>query len=162
MAVVIRYAAGYPDPSALSAYSRKSRDAVAYVKNSYFEIAIGAADSINSVYWLARIPSSARIKPQSTFYVGAIAGLTSLSIGVDNLKGTKVANALVSAVDVHSGGAFSLVSAIAAANYAKELWQLLGLSSDPGGALDIYASVLAAPGAAGTLNGDIYWNVAGP
>lgn len=162
MAVVTRYAPGYPDPGALSAYSRRSRDAVAIVKNSYFEIAVASGDSINSVYWLARIPSSARIKASSTFWVSAVAGLTSLSIGVDNLRGTKQRDALVSQVDVHLGGAFSLVSAVTAANYGKELWQLLGLSADPGGALDIYASVLAAPSAATTLNGDIYWNVTGP
>lgn len=162
MAVVTRYTNGYPNPNNLSAYSRNAHEAQANLKITYFEIAAQSGDPINSLYRLGRIPSNAMLIPAlSNLYAAAEAGMTDFSVGLDDRAGTVSAKALMSDVDVHAGGTFSLVSNVAQANYGKRLWQLLGLASDPGKELDVYATLGAAPSAAGLVNGHIAWTVPG-
>lgn len=158
MAVVTRYTNGYPQQAAGTGYSTiASKEAKAGVNAMSFNIAAANGDSIASVYKLGRLPSNAIILPISTLYCPAIAGLTSVSVGLDNLLGTKVAAALMSAVSIAAGGSFSMVSAITAANYLQRVWQLLGLAADPGQRVDVYASLGAAATASGAITGFLYY-----
>ncbi len=154
MAVVTRYTNGYPQQSAGIGYSTpQTQEAKATVNALAFNIAATNGDSINSIYKLGRIPSNAIILPESSLYCPAIAGLTSVSVGLDNLLGTAVAAALMSAVDIHAGGTFSMLSNVAVSNYLQRAWQLLGLASDPGQRLDVYATLNAAATASGAITG---------
>lgn len=158
MGVVTRYTNGYPQQAAGTGYNTISpKESKAGVQCMSFNIAATNGDSIASVYKLGRLPSNAIVLPTSTLYCPAIAGLTSVSIGLDNLIGTKVAAALISAVDIHAGGSFSLVSNVTTANYLQRAWQLLGLASDPGARFDVYASLGAAATASGALTGFLFY-----
>jgi hypothetical protein len=166
MAVVTRYTNGYPapTPAAGTGYGVVSaHESRAIVKAAFFSIAVTSGDSINSVYRLARLPSNAIILPQSNVYVTAagIAGLTSVSIGFDNLLGTVAAAALASAVDMHAGGAFPLTPAVTIAHYNQRVWEQLGLASDPGAQIDLIATLGASPGASGVMAGHVLYTIAG-
>lgn len=158
MSVVTRYTNGYPQQAAGTGFNTiSSKEAKSGVFAMSFNIAATNGDSINSVYKLGRLPSNAIILPNSTLYCPAIAGLTSVSVGLNNLVGTKVAAALMSAVSIAAGGSFSMVSNITTANYFQRVWQLLGLASDPGARIDVEATLNAAATASGAITGFLYY-----
>lgn len=157
MTVVTRFTNGYPQLSAGQGYGSNAQESRAIVKDSFFKIAATNGDSIASIYRLGRLPSSALILPQSALYCPAIAGLTSVSVGLDNTLGTVLANALVNAVNMAAGGTFPLVSNVSLANYDQRVWQLLGLASDPGALIDVYLTLNAALTASGALTGHLLW-----
>lgn len=144
MAVVTGYGTGYKNPSAIKAVEGVYAEGVERKINSQISIANG--DSINSVYYVGRVPSSCIISPGALAYVPAITGLTDFSLGFAGAP-----KALMADVDVHAGGNISAMSAVAVANYNQRAWQLAGLSSDPGGFLDIFVTLGAAAGAAGLI-----------
>ena len=123
-------------------------------------ISVGSSDSATSIYNVGWIPTQAVIDPASLVYSSNnITGLTSMSCGfganpqVANPLGSWAAlpTALVNAEDWHSGTSFSLVADLSEANYGKQVWQLLGLSLDPGGVVAVYCTVNNGPSATGTL-----------
>ena len=156
MAVVTRTTAGYPAQTPAAGYgfqANKWLEAKANVKAITFDIAAVSGDSIGSIYKLGRVPSGAILLPESTLYCPAIAGLTSVSVGLNNLAGTVLDTALMSAVNISAGGAFPMLSAVAIANYNYRAWQLLGMSADPNAMLDVEMLLNAAPTAAGAIAG---------
>jgi hypothetical protein len=156
MAVVTKYSQGYPDPTN---YRTSKGEWSQYKSNGlYFEVAVANGDSSTSVFYLGRIPSSALILPISTLYTTAITGLTSFSVGLTNELGTTVANALLNAQTMASATSFSLVGNVGTTNYGKQAWQLLGLTTNPGGLLSVIGTMNAAATAAGTINGHLYWS----
>ena len=159
MAVVTRYGQAYPQFNAGTGYQTPdSRYSRATVKSLLFNIAAVNGDSIGSVYRLGRLPSNAILLGQDNIaYSAAIAGLTSVSVGLDNLLGTTAPAALVSAANWSAGGQFSLVSAIAAANYTNPIWQILGLASDPGQQIDVTLTLGAALTASGAITGNFQY-----
>lgn len=162
MGVVTKYSKGYPDPTnSLLPYSAKGEESIATLKRSFFKIAVANGDSATSVHKLGRIPSDAMISALSTFRCTAITGLTDYDIGF-SYKGTKVGDALVNGQTLASAATVSLVAAIASANLDKRVWELLGLSRDPGGWVDLEGTMNAAASADGTIIGEIFWSVAGP
>jgi hypothetical protein len=144
MGVVTKYGTGYKDPAASkmveAVYAEGSERSI----NS--QIAIANGDSATSVYYVGRLPSSAIIDPRSMGYHAAIAGVTDFSLGFAG-----AVKALMSSVDTHSGGAISATSGVANADLNKRAWQLAGLSSDPGGMLDIFATLGANASGAGVV-----------
>lgn len=161
MAIVTKYTAGFPNPNALSAYSSNAHEARANIKASQFSVAIANGDSATSVLKLARVPSNAIILPDSTLFTGGVAGVTSLSVGLDNGRGTVSAAALVSAQSIAGAGSLSLMQAVAVANYGKRAWQLLGLASDPGAELDVIATLNTAATADGLIAGWLRFTLPG-
>lgn len=157
MPVVARYTAGYPNPNA--GFSAVGELSMLKVNGSLFDIPVDATDDATSVHYLARIPSNALILPISTLLTPGIAGMTQYSVGLTNLKGTTVANALVNAQSLVSAGNVSLVGNIAAANRRRRAWQLLGLASDPGGLLHVIGTCVTDPTASGVISGELYWGV---
>lgn len=149
MAIVTKYGDAYP---AGGVSSVESINAEAQVRCIYSKISVANADSATSKLYLGRIPSNARILPNSTLYHSAITGLTTLSVGFDNAVA-----ALLSAGDVSTAGTKSLVAAVAAGNLGLRAWQQAGLSADPGGLMDIFATMNAAATAAGTLEAFLFF-----
>ncbi len=156
MAVVTRYSNGYPQPTPAAGFGFQRNawlESKANVKAITFNIAVTNGDSIASVYKLGRVPSGAILLPESLLYAAAIAGLTSVSVGLNNLAGTALDTALMSAVNLSAGGNFAMLSNVAIANYNQRAWQLLGLNADPNAMLDVEAVLGAAPTASGAVAG---------
>ncbi|WP_407155178.1 hypothetical protein [Bradyrhizobium sp. STM 3557] len=153
MAVVTGYGTGYKDPAALNPVSAVFAEGTEKSINSQISIANG--DSATSVYYVGKVPSNALISPRSNVFVPATAGLTDYSLGF-----TGAPKALMSSVDVHLGGTFSAVSAVAVTNYIQRAWQLAGLASDPGGMLDVFVTLGAAAGAAALVHNEIIFKKA--
>lgn len=160
MAIVTRTGQGYANPTTsqapLAVFAR------AHLKAIVSTIAVANGDSATSVYKIGKVPTSAIIDPASLVYASGIAGLTSMSFGVDasssqqqpaNPIGSWAASPalFVNAQDWHTAASFSLYGNVSVANYGKRIWELLGLSFDPGGEVDLIATVNQAAGAAGQL-----------
>lgn len=156
MGVVTTYGQGYRNPVANVA--PLAVFAEGHLHTIVSTIAVGAADSATSKYYIGRIPSSAVLDPASLAYGGGVVGLTSVSVGFDAspLPAGLIAWAaspalLVSAQDWHLAASFSLVQNVAVGNYGKRAWELLGLAQDPGGFIDVFATNVSGAGGAGTL-----------
>lgn len=157
MPVTTKYTAGVPNP-ALN-YIVQGELSMLKVNCSVFDIAVEATDDATSIHYLARLPSAALILPLSTLQTSGITGLTQYSVGVTNLKGTTVANALVNAQSLASAGNVSLVGNISIVNRRKRLWELLGLTTDPGGMLTLLGTCVTDPTANGNISGEVYWGI---
>jgi hypothetical protein len=160
--VVTRNGQGYANPNATATnpVAVSADFASPHVHTIVSTIGVGSTDSINSIYNIGTIPTDAVIDPASLVYSSNnITGLTSMSCGFGGnpqpAQPLETWSAqptdLVDAADWHSGTSFSLVSNVTEADYAEQVYQLLGLSLDPGGVVSVYCTVGAAPSATGTL-----------
>lgn len=116
-----------------------------------------ASPAQNSTHKLGRFDSNTRFHALSRVYWGdfASAGSPTLSIGlasVNNNFGAAVPTALNSGLDLATATPAGASMLGTVANSGKTLWELAGLSSDPGGQIDIYCTIAAA---AGNLTADI-------
>lgn len=114
-------------------------------------------DSIASTYRLFRVPSNAVMTDLRVYCPAITTAATNIGVYRTEKDGGAVvdadlftsAQALTSAlngVDVlHESGIFSL------ANSGKELWDALGLTSDPSVSYDVTMTLTAAAGATGTV-----------
>lgn len=154
MAVVTKYGTGYKDPSSLTAVN--ALFAEASVKVIVSQIAITNGDSINSLFYIGSVPSSAIIDPGAVYDYEAVAGVTDFDVGFYRPLGGAVidADALVDVDDISSAGTqtFKGHGTITTANGHKRAWELAGLSADPGGMLDIVATLKAASTATKVVN----------
>lgn len=116
-------------------------------------VEVGAAANDGSTYIMARIPTTARIHPLSTIYFDDLAssGTPTVDVGLRGAQITADPNALADGLAVSTAaGSSRLIIDIADAG--KMAWQLAGAATNPGGFLDIYASVVdAAANTGGTL-----------
>lgn len=146
MAVVTKYGNGYKDPAAIRTVAAVFAEGQQRVITSVLPIASG--DSANSVLYIGKVPSNAIIDPDSRYYFTAITGLTDLDIGFANAPA-----ALVDGDDLATAGSQTLAGhgTLTPANMAKRAWELAGLTADPGGNLDVFATMKAAAAAGGTL-----------
>lgn len=141
MAIVNKYGDGYPVPGGV--VSVDAVNAEASVRSIYSKVTIAATDSAASKLYFGRVPSNARILPQSTLTYEAITGLTNLDVGFANAVA-----ALLAAKDVSSAGSTALMGAVATGTVGRRAWQLAGLTADPGGMLDIIGTMNSASTAA--------------
>lgn len=103
-----------------------------------------AADSIGSIYRMARLPSSARIHGSSRIIHTAITTATStLDIGVANIPGkSDITNSLTginTGVVASTAGAKALLATTT--NAGKRLWEFTTATVDPKCDLDVVLSV---------------------
>lgn len=107
-------------------------------------VACGATDSTGSTYKLCAIPSHAILTPDTYFDVTdwgfaqvVVGSLTATDQLVDQTQATE-----------------DIVTPIAqgGADFGKRLWELLGLSEDPGGMIDLYLHAEAGAAGAGSAN----------
>lgn len=164
MGVVTYNGQGYSNPTTSQAPDRTFAESQDKLVFSLVNVANG--DSATSVAYIGRVPSDARfVFGENNVILPAIAGLTSLSVGlakpaqdVNNppvsASAAQIANilsatCLLNAVNVAAGGTFALGPTTG--NWKKRAWELAGLAADPGGYLDVIATIGNAAGAAGTL-----------
>ena len=130
-----------------------------FLRESVATLEVAAGDDDNSVYRFVRVPSNARIS--SVEYANdAITGGTDYNVGVFDTAANDGAavseNLFADALDLSSAHAFTdCTYETTATNIAKvdqELWQLLGLTSDPGKEYDICAKGITVGTAAGTIS----------
>jgi len=95
----------------------------------------------NDLLLLARLPSNAVILPTSQINHEALGATVTADIGIYNQTGksdiTNDPNALSDGNDVSSAGTFQFFTGIAVDQIGKPLWELAGLSTDPGVEFDI-------------------------
>lgn len=125
----------------------------AIIRNSTVEVA--AAASAASVYTFVRVPTSARITGASEYAHDDLAstGSPTVDFGFAPVDGNFTADddALNDGIDVATAaGSGKLIKDHA--NYGKRVWELLGLSSDPGGFADVTGTIKdAATNTGGSL-----------
>lgn len=115
-----------------------------------------AASASGTTIKVGRFPSNARIHGLGKLYADDLAtsGSPTLSIGVSSVN-----NNIAAAVPAALTDSIALSAAVTGANLVKDianfgkmLWEHAGAATDPGGELDIYATVkAAATNAAGTI-----------
>lgn len=148
MAVVTKYGRGSPDPSLYKLPDALYAQPVSV--HLFSDVAIANGDSANSLIYVGKVRSSARMSPGSLIYHTAITGLTSLDLGFPNV-GAGNGAILAAALDVSAAGSKNAMNAVSTPNLYKRMWELCGLTSDPGGEFDLIAKMNQAAGAAGTL-----------
>lgn len=158
MAIVKRYGSGIVDPATLRRVG--AINAENKPSHGFSVVGIEAGDNAGSTFPLITLPSSARLLSLSSLAHTAITGLTSLHIGLTDGT-TTVAAALASALNVAGAGTKAVNAAVATANLDRRLWQLLGLSADPGRQLEIFVTMNTDATAAGTLVAQFYWSTEG-
>lgn len=118
-------------------------------------VEVAAAASANSVYTFIRIPTSARISGLSAYAHDDLAstGSPTLDFGFAAVDSniTSDPDALNDGIDVATAaGSGKLIKNIA--NYGKTVWEILGLSADPGGFVDLIGTLVdAAANTGGTV-----------
>jgi hypothetical protein len=130
-----------------------------YLREMPGTVEVAAADSDGSVYRLVRVPSNCRVS-ELTLANDAITAGTSFDVGIYKTArdgGAVVSAALfASAVDLSSAHDFTndLLEATATdiSQCEKRLWELAGLSADPGIDYDICATGNTVGSAAGTIS----------
>lgn len=145
MAVVTKYASGYPDPASYTQPSMLYRGGAVRQVNGAFTIANG--DSAGSKLYLSKVPADGVPLPGGLVSHGAITGLTDLDIGFANDP-----DALADGLTVAAAGTKSPIAAVPVASLGKPFWQLAGYASNPGGELDIILTMNAGATAAGDLH----------
>lgn len=108
----------------------------------------GATDSAGSTYLLCRLPSAAILTASTTFKADGW-GFAVTSVGT-----LTDVDALFQA---NKNAAHAPITRNAAASHGKPLWELLGLASDPGGEIALYAHGIADAAAAGSMNFEIHY-----
>lgn len=126
-------------------------------------VEVAAAANANSQYTGPRIPMSARIHGASRVYFDDLAssGSPTLDFGLKAVDGnfTTDVDALNDGVDVAAAaGSAALIKDVA--NYGKQAWEFLGLSSNPGGFADVVITILdAATNTGGTVTLELSYSV---
>ncbi|HKY19574.1 MAG TPA: hypothetical protein VJM31_00020 [Vicinamibacterales bacterium] len=129
------------------------------VKNQPFTVEVSAAASVSSSYTLGYAPTSARFGGLARLYWDdmATSGSPTLDIGVGGTSFTFDDDKLNDGLDLATVNTTSGVRLIKdIANQHKRLWELAGLTSDPGEVWVIKGVIRdAAVIAGGTLSGDL-------
>ena len=134
------------------------------VRNWTETIETGSADSVNSTYLMARLPSNARLLAASRIYTDDLsASATTIDIGVFNLSGqstiTDDDDAINNGIDV--GTVTDAAFVLGIENYGKKLYEFVsGQSEDPKGDLDIKLTIKDnASTIAGTITVEIFYTL---
>ena len=129
--------------------------------NGVLRVAAGTAELLagdstdNDVVLLAPIPSKASI---SSIKVGsdAFGGSCTMNVGVHNYDGTVADEDCFATLVADAAAMADVRHEVATINtVGQKLWEIAGLSSDPGGLLYMSITFAATGGTAGTLS----WNI---
>ncbi|MEC9435159.1 MAG: hypothetical protein VYD87_19835 [Pseudomonadota bacterium] len=128
-----------PDPHALAGV----------VRHAVGTVANASTDSSGSMYRLAKLPSYAILHP-STFFDVENWGFAQVVIGSRDIT-DQILDVARSAATGQSPFAWG------DANHGKRLWEVLGMSVDPNGSIDLYAHAEANATGAGSMPFCIAW-----
>lgn len=109
-----------------------------------YTVEVSAAASDTSTYHMGRLPSAARLMPQSMIGFDDLAstGAPTLDVGTFNVAGgtaddvDSINDGLTPATA--SNGTFLIKDV---AKWGQRMWEIAGASSDPGGFIDIYVTM---------------------
>ena len=159
MAVVNTKSTAISNADASPAVLNNPRVVNGFLRESVGTVEVAAGDDDTSVFRFVRVPSNARI---STVEIAcdAITGGTDYDVGVYDTAAAGGAvvsvNLFGDAIDLSSALAFTDVTyETTPTNKSKvdqELWQLLGLTSDPAKFYDICATGVTVGSGAGTIS----------
>lgn len=157
MAVVNTKSTLITNKEALPATMSKAELAGNYVKCPVAALEVAAADSDGSVYRFWTVRSSDRVHRLSLLNDAITAG-TSYDFGLYDTAGNGGAvvdaDLFASAVDLSSGRTTDtdiLNEALDIDKSEKQIWELLGLSADPGKEYEVCATANTVGSAAGTI-----------
>jgi hypothetical protein len=163
MAVVTVYGSGARDPASLKAIEGINAAAEFRAINSLVAVANG--DSIASRYMIGEVPADALLDPQSSVTCTAITSASDCDIGVAYPNGGAVivADCIVNGQTFAAAATVTLAAATGSgvatpANMAKRVWQLAGLTANPGGNLALWITINAAATAAGSVWSNIKYS----
>ncbi|NOV24163.1 hypothetical protein E5S69_11635 [Cupriavidus necator] len=157
MAVVTTKSATITNRDAVPAVINDGRLERGSLRSSHGYVTAVNGDSIGSKYILASVPSTAMVRK----VLASCAAITTCAADIGVYRNTKDGGAVVDADFFAS--AQSLASALSNADVTNEsgtytmdkqeqpLWQAVGLTTDPGGTLDIVATLTAAAGSGGIV-----------
>lgn len=116
--------------------------------------------ALNDRLFIGRIPSNARLVDVGKIVYSAFGGSAALNIGflhskMTSAERTAAANKLWAAQSIAAAGNRQVMAGVAIGDLAKRVWQLAGMTADPGGDMEVIATVTAAAAANGTLHADI-------
>lgn len=114
------------------------------VVNTIGSVANGASDSSGSKYKLCKVPSNL-IPHEGTFFDVENWGFAQVVIGTETDT-----DALVDQTQATENIVTPFV--VGDANHGKQLWEVLGLASDPGGFIEIWAHAEDAATGAGSMD----------
>lgn len=140
--------------------TREPRDMIDVAKNhGRVRCAIDEIEALDSYsatdrIFLAKIPSNAVLLPTSTLYFDDLGTAPTLDFGdvVDP-------NGLATLISAATAGNASLLEAVDIADYGQRLWELLGHTSDPGGQIDLFLTVVGDITTTGTVKSIIFYVV---
>ena len=131
------------------------------VKNAGRSITTNADDSINSTYDFCKIPVDAILLPSSRIHTDDLAssGSPSFDFGFFGDQITDDDDALRANVGVSSANT-DLYAISDKSNWYKKVWEILGLSSSPGGTITVRGTLKAAAiNTAGEVCVDLYYKL---
>jgi len=135
-----------------------------FARISVGTVAVAAADDNDSVFRFCRVPSNAVIHSIMRFN-DAIAGATDYNFGLHQTAANGGAaaddNYFADAVDINAGTVLGVEQRFTTANITGcglRVWEMLGLTADPGRDYDITASGVAVGSAAGDITLRVTWS----
>jgi hypothetical protein len=152
------YATTYPDPTKAQ---RMVDEKAARMRISPIDITTTSAVlAISDRLLLCRIPSNARLIDVGQVSYSAFGGTAAINLGFDHSKmtaaeRTAAASKLWAAQSIAAAASRKVMFAQVLADLSKRVWQVAGLASDPGGEIDIVATVTTATVSVGTIHGEV-------
>ncbi len=158
MALVIKYAGSAKDPASANLIPAVLGEGRLRSINIP-AIAITNGDSIGSQFYLGKISSSAvPLAGLSTFKHGAVTSVNDADIGIYKDGLAIDADLFADGLDISAAGAKDPFASVAVANVGKAVWQLLGLSNDPGVEYDAVLTIKVAATATASVGGTILYS----
>ena len=126
-------------------------------------VEVTAAASATSTYLIARLPTNARLHPQSMLGFDDLAstGSPTVDIGIFNMSGVSDDDdAINDGINVASAASNSTPMIKDVADWGLQLWEIMGETTDPGGLCDIYVTLKdAATNTGGTFSASVVFSV---
>lgn len=160
MVQVTKYGTGARDPASLKAVD--GVNAAAEIRKIKSLIQVTNGDSIGSKYMIGEAPADAIFDQFSQIAFSAITSASDCDVGLAYPNGGAMisADCIINGHTFASAGSTTLAAATGSGvatptNAAKRLWQLAGLTANPGGNLAIWLTLNAAATADGQVLSDI-------
>lgn len=156
MAVVTLYGKGVKNPSAIPLPEAVFAEGNVHVASSG-SITITNGDSINSLVYLARVPSNAILLPLSTLLHGAVTGVSDFDIGLYKDGALVDVDILADGLTLASAGSKNVLASVATGAIGQRVWELAGAAYDPGSFYDIVGTLKAAATATAVIESFVYY-----
>ena len=133
------------------------------VRNCVDKVEVTAAATAASTYALSRLPMNAVLTLASTIRIDDLAssGAPMLDIGLSPVGGNFTLNADIlsdGVITAATAGTYDMLDDINKAG--QQLWEILGLSSNPGGEADVLVTIVdAACNTGGTIVAEVLYAV---